>query len=237
MENFLHKHINKIFLLVIVLDCIMQYAELPYTVYTEPLIVPLLLVKLFISDDNIGQPVPKFIFYIGLFFSLFGDVLQLVVSNTLFFYSSLVAFTIMNLCYTIAIAGLYPAGIKNPLRLVLPFLLLGSAALLFFHLLGTELGVFRMPLMVYVSSLVLVVLSALNLLRSPDQKINALRFFIPAVSAEVIQNLVFALNLFENDASARGFVPSYALYALSQFLMVSGILHTYVQKQDTAIHS
>ncbi len=230
MESFLKKNIDLIFWVIVVIDCLMQYFEWHYTYFTEPVLVPLLILKMFLQDDDIGSPLPKFFFYIGLFFSFFGDVLQLVVTNTLFFYSSIIAYTIMNFCYAVSIIGLNGKQVLPPRRILWGLPVLAILAFAFFYFMGNELGVFKAPLIGYVFMLVVVSLAALSLLTNTLYRSVAIRYFIPAIAIEIIQNFLFALNLFHLTGSAQGYAPSLALYAISQYLMSAGILKAYIHE-------
>ena len=84
----------------------------PYRiVITESLLVPVLLLYVLLHDNNIGSPAGKFIFYIGLILAFFGDVLQVVINNQTFFSGSLVAFMLMNICYSISFYSLRKPGL------------------------------------------------------------------------------------------------------------------------------
>jgi uncharacterized membrane protein YhhN len=114
MEDFLHKRTLTIYWSVLLLSAVFLYFVPKYTVFTEPLLVPLLLLHLFLRDNNIGRPFGKLIFFIGLFLAFLGDVLQVVITNEIFFISSLVAFMLMNTCYSISFFSMDKKVYRKP---------------------------------------------------------------------------------------------------------------------------
>jgi uncharacterized membrane protein YhhN len=101
MEEFLNKRLLTIYWIVLLVHCTFQFFVLPYRAVTKPMLVPLLLTYLLLKDGNIGKPIGKSIFYIGLFLAFFGDVLLIIINDT-FFLAGMIAFMLMNIFYSIS---------------------------------------------------------------------------------------------------------------------------------------
>lgn len=226
MEVILRKYVIPVYFLSIILDCIFLYFDLPYIAVTEPFLIPLLVVYLFLNDENIGSPPAKFIFYLGLFFSFFGDVLQLVVTNGIFFFGSLVTFMVMNICYAVSLLSLHKKIPSS--KILIPFVLFVLTGISFIIYMGNGMGALQKPIIAYIATLILLSTSSISLLYNPAYRKTALQFFIPAVGLEILQNFIFALNLFQWGAQNQLFTISILLYGISQFLWVKGILKVYL---------
>jgi len=238
MEKFLTRYTLPFFWVLILLDCIFLYFDLPYIAITEPFLVPLLLLFLFLKDENIGKPVSKFIFYVGLIFSFFGDVLQLVVTNGLFFSTSLMAFIIMNICYTISFVSLTRGMIFRPLLLAILFMILLLIAYLFLSIMGNDFGGYLMPFIIYIGTLIIMFISIFNLAGSPQYSTIAYKYFIPGTIFLIIQNMAFSINLFRFNGQSKGFIISLICYAAFQFLMAMGVLNVYknIPVKNSKVH-
>jgi uncharacterized membrane protein YhhN len=228
MEEFLHKRVLLIYWFVLLLSAVFLYFIPKYTVFTEPLLVPLLLLHLFLRDSNIGKPFGKFIFFIGLFLAFLGDVLQVVINNELFFISSLVAFMLMNTCYSISFFTMDKKMYQKPWIFLLSCGLLAVVARLFIDFLGDKnLGDYKMPLILYIFTLCVMISLAVNLLNSRPFKQIAIRWLIPGAVIFMIQNMLLATNLFRFGGQHKLYVLSVIPYGIAQYLIAKGMQKVY----------
>lgn len=193
--------------------------------------MPLLLLYIFLNDDNIASPPTKLFFYGGLFLAFLGDVCHLVVQNHLFFISSLVAFMLMNSCYSIAFYNLNRKGLRKPFPFLLTSLLLVIMGYVFLQILGDRLADgYRLPLIIYMATLIAMAALVINAANSEENYEIVVRYLLPGVLLFIIQNVIFAWNLFGEGGHSQGFVYSIIPYSIAQFLLAKGILKLYLTK-------
>ena len=224
MEKFFHKQILTIYWVVLMLSSVFLYFDLPYITITESLLVPLLLVFVLLHDNNIGRPAGKFIFYIGLILAFFGDVLQVVINNEIFFLSSLVAFMLMNICYSISFWSLNKPGSV----FLSGILLLYVTGYVFIFFFGNEMGAYKMPVILYTCTLCAMIALAANVMSNKQHRKIAITYLLPGSIIFLIQNAILAMNLFHFGGQNRGYVFSIIPYGIAQYLMVKGMVKVYV---------
>jgi uncharacterized membrane protein YhhN len=227
MEAFLNKRLLTIYWIVLSVHCVFQFFVLPYRAVTKPMLVPLLLTYLLLKDENIGKPVGKSVFYIGLFLALFGDVLLIIINDT-FFLAGMIAFMLMNIFYSISFAYLNKPRLKSILPFFLTVVLLTGIAIFIFGYLSDEMDDYRMPVMIYQFTLILMVAFAVNILGNDKYRSIALRYLIPGAVIFMIENILVAFNLFHWDKNKDIYVIVMLTYGSAQYLMVRGILKAYL---------
>ncbi|MEO8174273.1 MAG: lysoplasmalogenase family protein [Sediminibacterium sp.] len=228
MESFLHKKALVIYWLVLLLSVLFLYFIPRYTVLTEPLLVPLLLLHLFLRDNNIGKPFGKLVFFIGLFLAFLGDVLQVVINNEVFFISSLVAFMLMNTCYGISFYSLNKKVFRKPWPFLSSCLVMTVIAYWFINFLGDEnLGDYKMPLVLYIFTLCLMASLAVNVMNSERYKKIAVNWLIPGAVIFVLQNMLLATNLFRFGGDSKLYIFSVIPYGIAQYLIMKGMQKAY----------
>ncbi|MES2371591.1 MAG: lysoplasmalogenase [Bacteroidota bacterium] len=227
MEAFLNKRLLTIYWIVLAVHCLFQFFVLPYRAVTKPMLVPLLLTYLLLKDENIGKPIGKSIFYIGLFLALFGDVLLIIINDT-FFLAGMIAFMLMNIAYSISFAYLNRPRLKNMFPFFLTVVVLTGIAIPIFGYLAPEMEDYRMPVMIYQFTLVLMVAFAVNILGNEKYRKVALQYLIPGALIFMIENILVAFNLFHWDKNKDVYVIVMLTYGTAQYLMVRGILKAYL---------
>lgn len=233
LRNQLQQVVLILYWLLVVLDVIFLYFDLPYVAVTATLLIPLLLLYILLNDDNIANPPAKLFFYGGLFLAFLGDVCQLVVQNQLFFISSLVAFMLMNVSYSISFYNLNRKGLQKPFPFLLTSLLLVIMGYVFLQVLGDRLaGGYRLPLILYMITLIVMAALVINAANNKDNYVIAVRYLLPGVFLFILQNLIFGWNLFGAGGHSHGFVYSIVPYSIAQFLLVKGILQLYLKKKQ-----
>lgn len=226
MQEFLNKRILLIYWMVLLTHCVFQYFVLPYRAITKPMLVPLLLTFLLLRDGNIGKPSGKAIFYIGLFLAFFGDVLLILINDT-FFLSGMIAFMLMNVFYSISFLHLNPFKLKNSAPLFSTLLILSAMAYYIYGILADEMGDYRMPVMVYLFSLIFMVGFAVNIASHHTHRSVALRYLIPGTLIFMIENILVAFNLFHLGANKDVYILIMFTYGLAQLLIVKGMSIAY----------
>jgi uncharacterized membrane protein YhhN len=228
MEDFLHKRTLAIYWIVLLLSASFLYFDPKYTILTEPLLVPLLLVYLFLKDNNIGKPLGKLIFFIGMFLAFLGDVLQVVIHNELFFISSLVAFMLMNICYSISFFSLHKTGYRRPWPFLISCIVLFFVAYFFIDFIGDDkLGDYKMPITLYIITVCLMVSLATNLTGSKLYRMITLSWLLPGAIVFLIQNMLLAINLFHFGGQHKLYIFSIIPYGIAQYLIVKGMRKVY----------
>jgi len=227
MEEFLHKRTLTIYWIVLFLSAVSLYFAPQYSILTEPLLVPLLLLYMVLKDSNIGKPAGKLVFYVGMFLAFLGDVLQVVINNEIFFISSLVAFMLMNICYSISFFTLHKDGFRKPLYFLTGCILFFLAAYLFMYFLGDKLGDYKMPIVIYIFTLCAMISLAANLTGSERYRKIALKWLLPGVLIFMVQNIILAINLFQLGGESKWYVFSIIPYGVAQYMIVRGMRKVY----------
>ncbi|MES2329870.1 MAG: lysoplasmalogenase [Bacteroidota bacterium] len=224
MEEFLHKRILVIYWFVLLLSAGFLYFIPRYVVLAEPLLVPILLLYLFLKDNNIGKPFGKLIFFIGLFLAFLGDVLQIVINNEIFFISSLVAFMLMNTCYSISFFSMDRKMYRRPWLFLASSAILVIIAWFFIRFLGdNNLGDYKMPLILYICTLCVMISLAVSLINSESYKKTAKHWLMPGAIIFMIQNMLLAANLFRFGGDSKFYVLTVIPYGVAQYMIVKGM--------------
>ena len=226
---FLRRYVLVIFWLVLLMHCLFQHFKLPYVAASKPLLVPLLLTFLLLNDNNIGRPSGKFVFYVGLFLALFGDVLLISVSDT-FFLSGMIIFMIMNICYSISFFKFH----RLEKRSILPVILCtGVVCILCYWMidfLGDSMGDYKIPIIAYMLTVSLMTVAAVNVAGNPHYRQEAFHWFIPGAFIFMIENVLVGVNKFlYHDKDL--FIIVMLTYGMAQYCFVKGIEHAYLKKE------
>jgi uncharacterized membrane protein YhhN len=222
MQNFLNKRIIYIYWIVLATHLAFQYFELPYRAVTKPMLVPLLLMYLLLKDGNIGKPTGKALFYIGLFLAFFGDVLLILINDT-FFLSGMIAFMLMNIFYSLSFLCLSPFKLKKSLPFFLALAVLAVLAVKIYGALAEEMGDYRMPVLIYLFSLIFMIGFAINITNNKEHRKTAFRFLIPGAVIFMIENILVAINMFHLGGNKDVYVAVMATYGTAQYLIVKGM--------------
>ncbi len=231
IEAFFQKWVLVLFWIALGIHCLFQYTLSPYVAVTKPMLVPFLLTFLLLNDNNIGNPWGKFIFYVGLFLALFGDVLLISINDT-FFLSGMIIFMMMNLCYSLAFLHLNPLRRATILPLVSVLVLLCMAGYGICYFLGNSMGSYKVPIIVYMCTVSIMVLLAVNIASSDRYRAVALIYFIPGAFIFLAENTLIALNRFHYNSNKDVYVLVMITYGLAQYLFVKGIQKAYIDGAD-----
>ena len=226
MQEFLNKRILLVYWIVLLAHCVFQYFVLPYRAVSKPLLVPLLLTYLLLKDGHIGKPSGKAIFYIGLFLAFFGDVLLILINDT-FFIAGMMAFMLMNIFYSISFLHLAALRLRTSLPFFAAVTGLSALAVWIYGMLAEGMGDYRMPVMVYLFSLIFMVGFAVNIAGNKTYRHTALHFFIPGALIFMIENILVAFNLFHLDRNKDVYILIMLTYGVAQYLIVRGMREAY----------
>ncbi len=221
MHKLLNKFIPYLFWLFAIITAGCYYYQLDYLLIFKPLLLPVLFVYLLINDKQIGKPYFKLYFYIGLLFAYFGDIFLIIVSDT-FFLTGMIAFLLMNIGYSLYFFHYFHFSKKLAPFLLLQIIVIGAISYNIFGILDQGLGLYRIPVIVYIVFISLLFLLIINSARNTTIKPLVLRYFIPAITFLIIQNCLIVLNKFQDGiiGDNNGFVLT--IYCLAQFLFVRG---------------
>lgn len=222
MQQSLNKRILALYWLVLLVHLVFQYYTLPYRAITKPMLVPLLLTYLLVGDGNIGKPRGKALFYIGLFLAFFGDVLLILINDT-FFLAGMVAFMLMNLCYSASFLHLNSLSLKRSAPFVLCVAALSVIALFIYRFLAAGMGDYGMPVTIYLFTLIFMVGCAVNVTGNSAHRRTALLFLVPGTVIFLIENIIVAYNLFHWEKNKDVYIIIMATYGLAQYLIVRGM--------------
>jgi uncharacterized membrane protein YhhN len=234
MERILHRYSLWFYIIWSLLDIANLYFGLPFEPFLAPLIIPFLILYLFLRDESIGKPLGKFVYYIGLFLAILGDVFQLVIDNPLFFSSSICCFLLMNCCYGFAFCRLNPAFNRKPWVFAGVFIAMLSLGYYIMQQLGPGIQEVKWPVMFYTAGLAWMLSMAVHGSLNPVHRKTFFRFFIPGAFIFMVQNVVLAVNLFNLGSHSRTYAVSVTLYATAQFLIARGILEAYSLRKHRA---
>lgn len=227
ISKVLKKKILIFYWVALFLSTAALYFEFTYLHIAEALLMPLLLLYMFMHDTNIANPRGKLVFFTGMFFAFLGDVLQIVIENEIFFISSLVAFMLMNICYSISFLSLHKGSNSKPWLFISSCVVLAIAGFFFINLMGDEqLGDFKTPLIIYIGTLCIMVGLTINLGGTRYRK-TAYTWLLPGAIIFIVQNIALAINLFQLGSKSQLYTLSIAPYGIAQFLMVKGMYRIY----------
>lgn len=225
---FLRSNIMYFFWVVLLLHCLFQYLKLPYVAVTKPLLVPLLLSYLLSKDEDIGLLAGKFIFYVGVFLALFGDVLLISINDT-FFMSGMIAFMLMNLAYSVTFFLLEKPSWKRSLPVWIAAAVLVFIAVKIYSFLSNGMESYRVIVLVYTCTVLLMSLAAVTAATGRRHGKMALRYFVSGALVFLAENILVGLNRFHWGGDKDVFIIIMFTYGLAQFLFVKGIEKTYLK--------
>jgi uncharacterized membrane protein YhhN len=226
-ERLMRKWVLVFFWIALATHCLFQYMKWPYVAVTKPMLVPLLLTFLLVRDTNIGRPLGKFVFYVGMFLALFGDVLLIAINDT-FFLSGMIAFMLMNLCFTWAFIKLEPLHWRKTVPLLITTAILFFIGDWFYHFLADEMGDYAIPVLIYMITVSLMTLAAVNIASGRTYRATALQYFIPGALVFMVENAFVALNRFHFDNDKNIYIGIMFGYGLAQFLFTKGVEKSYL---------
>jgi len=223
--------IIKIFFLVLAIELVgevfLDFLDFPYLVYIfKPLLMPLLIFWYKKTDINYLK-----ILVYALVFSLFGDIfLMFLPLSEHFFLAGLASFLITHVLYLVVFIKHTQSNKKSIFwrrpHLALPFILYGLSLVAYLYQNASPKFIeMQIPVILYASVIMLMVLSAIGRFDKVNQKsfawvlIGALMF--------MFSDTLIALNNFSSIFDNHKYIARILimiLYALGQYLIVLGIV-------------
>jgi len=193
----------------------------------KPLLLIVLLLYFSVSIKGVQTKTTGFI-QIALVFSWVGDVLLMFVEfNKLYFIGGLLAFLICHILYILAfsksVEGQESYIKKRPLS-TLPFIIIGT---FLYYSLYPNLDELKVPVLLYTSVIILMVIFSLNRIENVSMKSFRLVYYGAIIF--MISDAVLAINKFLSPIENAD-IMIMATYILAQFLIVEGIISQAKQK-------
>ncbi|WP_078831595.1 lysoplasmalogenase [Sediminibacterium ginsengisoli] len=232
--NQASRFILVVFWAILALHCVLLYYYIPYMAITKLLLVPTLLFYLLLKENPENSAVPRRFFYAGLGFALVGDMLLIIV-NTTFFLSGMIAFILMMLCYSIFFLRLQPVRRMGIKKILITLCCYGSAAVAAYHFLAAELGKYKWPVFIYMFIIACMAAIAVNLTTSLRYGMAAMQRFVPACLVFTLSNTLLALNRFYWHGGNKVYILVMITYGVAQYLFVTGMAKCYQKKTPDLI--
>lgn len=218
--NFIKKNGVLLFAVVLLAHLFFIYNGNPeLRMASKLLLLPILALYLYASAEKAGRNmnIPAFA---GLFFSFLGDLL-LTQSGELFFLLGMAAFIgthISNSIYFLKLQRL--DFVKNNAALIAAFVLVIVSGAVMAKL-GSSLGSFREPIILYMIIICCMALFAANTYNHIVLKELAIRYFIPGATLFVVSDALLALNKFVYHEAYLD-IAVMLTYGAAQCLLVMG---------------
>ena len=187
-------------------------------IITKCLLLPLLCIYLMVSTPN--STVIKEIALTALFCSWLGDVVLLGDGN--YFVWGMLAFTWAHLRNGRILVRLQAFQLKDATWIGLAFAL-GTISLVYYFL-QSSLGIFLIPVVIYMVVISAVWVLSFNLTNQPRYKATAINFFIPGMFLFVLSDTLLALNKFLFHYPLRWDIWVMVTYALAQWFLTEGYI-------------
>jgi uncharacterized membrane protein YhhN len=210
--------IKYIFFVIAVLEVISHLSFLPFgsfSIITKPMLMPVLALYFYYISKNTPLKQPRIILFIALFFAWLGDVFLMgAANNQQYFILGLVAFLIMQSLYIFLFKGFTFNSLLQSFWLVFTVLIYSIVVLIF---LFPNLGSLKIPVLIYFSIILFMVLSSLDFSVS---KANSKLVFYGAILFMVSDSII-AINKFQLEIDQAGFLIM-TTYIAAQWLIVKG---------------
>ncbi len=184
----------------------------------KPILLPLLIVLLVTATRNSAS---RMLLIAALFFSFVGDVLLLLEYKwPVLFIPGLLAFLtthILYIIYFLRLPGKAPSLLRQQPWLVLMVLAYGALLL---YLLFPTLGALKIPVAIYATVIMTMMLAALHISRRVSSSVAAL--FITGALFFVASDSILAINKFYAPVALPGLIM--LTYCIAQFLLVRGFM-------------
>lgn len=156
------------------------------------LLVPLLVVMLTLNGVSLKQ---YWRAYVGLFFSWIGDGM-LIFPGAAFFLAGMIAFILAHVHYSLYFIQLHTARLRWKGNFLLFFLGLLLLCLLLFNWLKPYLGVYQLPILLYMAFICLMASLAAHTAEKDGYRALVWRSFIPGALLFVSSDALLAVNKF-----------------------------------------
>lgn len=215
--QFLRKNGIVVYFLVLIVHCFSIYLETEtLRVVTKLLLVPILAVWLIAQKGTAFSVVV----YLGLLSCFAGDVL-LLFTGELFFLTGMLCFIkahVFNSVYFIKLQDPRHSRMREAYAAAVILILLSVVV---FVVLNPYLGIFRIPVLVYMLIISIMAILAANTAANGSVRRIAIRYFIPGAALFVISDAVLAINKFMAQQPMLNIIVM-ATYGGALYFMVKG---------------
>ena len=178
------------------------------------MLVPVLLLYLLLTDKNIGRPAGKLLFYIGLFLAFFSDVFLIIINDT-FFLTGMIAFMLMNIFYSISFLQLNKFRLRKSLPVIIITVMLLITGYDLFRFLQDDMGDYKIPVMIYMFTVSVMIIAAVNIAGNNQYRKVALNYFIPGAFVFLIENVLVAINKFHFEGNKNIYLAVMVTYGVA----------------------
>lgn len=211
-----------VYFVLLFFHCLCIYFSLPQLqLITKLLLMPQLFFLLWMHSGNrflkINRPI-----HWGLLFSFSGDLL-LTQNGANFFLAGMLAFALAHICYSWYFYLVRPIGKESKGILLLAGAMVIISMLPVYYLLEPFLGLFKVPVLIYMCLIGTMAVMAVHTIKSADDKKLALTYFLPGACLFIISDMILAFAIFRFD-NPMLHIPVMALYGLSQYLIAQGCM-------------
>ena len=232
------KHLVILFFLVVILEIlgglVYDLRLIPYGIWAfKPLLMPILMFWYY-KETKAKKTIDK-IMLASLFFSWWGDnfLMPAIFKTDINFLLGLASFLVAHVLYIAAFVKTNIQNqsiIKSKPYLVLPFIIIGVALISFLmHENSSDFNEMKIPVMVYASVIMVMVITALN--RYKRSSINSFKLVFVGAILFMLSDSIIALSrfssIFEGNLKIAGLLIM-LLYASGQYLIVKGMLENKV---------
>jgi uncharacterized membrane protein YhhN len=212
--------IKFVFFYIAILEIFSTFDFLPFqylTNFTKPMLMPALALYFYMQTQNIKNT-KKAILFTALFFAWWGDVfLMFAAKNSIYFMLGLGSFLVMQLLYSYFFRPFYYKNLVKNFKYSLPILIFGIIVLLFIL---PSLSDLKIPVFLYFSAIVLMVLAALSQWKRLDSKSSQIVFW--GALLFMVSDSIIAINKFYSPFKLSEFLIM-ATYIIAQWLIVEGV--------------
>ncbi len=207
------------FMVISIFELLAQFEFLPFQSihnFTKPMLMPALALYFYSSTEFANSNRLRYLVLIALFYALLGDVfLMLVDKNPIYFLVGLGSFLVMQLLYIYIFKFLKISDLVNKWPYAGLVIIVAFSLILF---LFPNLGDLKIPVFIYFSAILAMVLSAICFWkRHPRSGI----VFLGALFFMVSDGLI-AINKFKFDLPFSGFLIM-VTYILAQWFIIEGL--------------
>ncbi|MCW3087430.1 MAG: lysoplasmalogenase [Sediminibacterium sp.] len=216
--QLIKKHGIALFLLVLAIHCLCIYGEwaLP-RIFTKLLLVPLLMACLWTNTRHTSTAALA-----GLGFSFAGDLL-LARSGESFFLLGMLAFMGTHISNSLYFIRQKKIETSRPGAMLLAAGILTVVIFLVLRQLGSSLGNFKAPILVYMIVISAMAILAANTITSFSLRAIAIACFIPGAALFVLSDALLAMNKFLYHQPLLD-IAVMLTYGGAQYFLVAGFI-------------
>jgi uncharacterized membrane protein YhhN len=222
--NPFKKHGFAIFWIIAIADLALIISEVElYRYFTKPLLMPLLLLTILSQVSNEKHHTSKWILSVAFVLATIGDILLLNTALPTYFIGGLIAFLVMLLLFSVYFIRIQKFTAKHSRTIISSLLLFGIASGGFIYFLWSNLGEYKVPVILYAAILSFMCITAINVVHFRVAKTLALDAFIPGAVLFFLSDFILAANMFYVKEAFLG-IAVMATYCGAQYYLARGFV-------------